>query len=87
MIYFARKTCTKILDLYMRYDKQMLVEYLWYLTMFQILFRAFRLIMLSIGRVNSVPIFYENITYILKEKISKYILLYINNVLVRELVI
>jgi len=55
--------------------------------MFQIVFKAFKLIMLFMDWINSIPIFHKNITYILKEKISKYILLYINNVLVRGLAI
>jgi len=35
--------------------------------------------------MNSVLIFHENVTYILKEKILKYTLSYINNVSVRGL--
>jgi len=49
----------------MGYDERVLAEYSSDLTTFQMPFRALRLVTLPIGWTNSVPIFYDNITYIL----------------------
>lgn len=62
----------------------MLVEHLQNLTIFQTHFRILKLVILLISWTNSVLIFYEDMTYILKEEILKYILSYIDDVLVRE---
>lgn len=83
-IHFKKRAYDRILDLYMRYDKCMLTKHSQNLTIFQTLFNVLRLVTLLMGWTNSVPIFYENVTYILKEEISEYILTYINDIPVKK---
>lgn len=84
-IHFTKRAYERILDLYRRYNKQMLAKCLQDLTIFQNFFRVLRLVILLIGWTNLVSIFHENVTYILKEEILKYTLPYIDDVLVRGL--
>ena len=65
VMHFAERACRGILDLYVGYDELVLTEYLRDLTTFQTPFGALRLVMLLMEWTNSVPIFYDNITYIL----------------------
>jgi len=53
------------------------------LTTFQMPFGALRLVTLPMGWTNSVPIFHEDVTYILKEEIPEVTIPYIDDVLVR----
>ena len=75
-MHFARKACNSILDSYVGYDKRVLAEESRDLTIFQILFSTLRLVTLLMEWTNSVPIFHDNITYILcfffKKKSSIY---------------
>jgi len=79
-MHFAGKACRGILDLYVGYDKQVLAECSRDLTMFQTPFGALRLVTLPMGWTNSVPIYHDDITYILRDKIPKYTLPYIDDV-------
>jgi len=85
-MHFVEKACNRILDFYIGYNKQMLAECLQDLTMFQTSFGTLRLVILPIYCTNSIPIFYEDMTYILKKEILKYTLSYINDVLIRGLI-
>jgi len=82
-MHFAGKACEGILDLYIEYDERVLAERLRDLTIFQTPFRALRLVTLLMGWTNSVLIFHDNVTYILRNEIPRYTLLYIDNVLIR----
>ena len=46
-------------------------------------FGALRLVTLPMGWTNSVPIFHDDVTYILRDEIPKYTLPYIDNVPIR----
>ena len=54
-MYFVEKAYNKILDFYMEYNKQMLVECLQDLTMFQTPFETLTLVILPMYWTNSVP--------------------------------
>jgi len=82
-MHFAERACSRILDLYVGYDKRVLAEWSRDLTTFQTSFRALRLVTLPMGWTNSVPIFHDDITYILRDEIPKYTLPYIDDVLIR----
>ncbi|KXN91597.1 hypothetical protein AN958_12715, partial [Leucoagaricus sp. SymC.cos] len=69
-MHFTGRACNGILDLYVRYDEHILAKLLYNLTIFQTPF----------GAMNSVPIFYKDVTYILCDKIPEYILPYIDDV-------
>ena len=79
-MHFAGRACGRILDLYMGYNEQVLAKCLRDLTTFQTPFRALRLVTLPMGWTNLVPIFHDNVIYILRDKIPKYTLPYIDNV-------
>ena len=80
VIYFAERVYSGILDLHVGYDKRVLAEQSRDLTTFQMPFGALRLVTLPIEWTNLVPIFHNDITYILREEISKQTLLYIDDV-------
>jgi len=82
-IHFTGRACSGILDLYVGYDKRVLVERSRDLTTFQMPFRTLRLVTLPMGWTNSVSIFYNNVTYILRDEIPKCTLPYIDDVLIR----
>jgi len=79
-MHFAGRACGGILDLYVGYDEQALAKRSRDLTTFQMLFRALRLVTLPMGWTNSIPIFHDDITYILRDEIPKYTLPYIDDV-------
>jgi len=79
-MHFTGRACGGILDLYVGYDKRVLAERLRDLITFQMLFGALRLVTLPMEWTNSVPIFHDDVTYILRDKIPKYTLPYIDNV-------
>jgi len=54
------------------------------MTTFQTPYGALQLVTLSMGWTNSVPIFHDNVTEILKQEIPEYTRPYIDNVPVRE---
>ena len=71
------------MDLYVGYNKQVLAECLRDLTTFQTPFGVLRLVTLPMGWTNSIPIFHDDVTYILRDKIPKYTLPYIDDVPIR----
>jgi len=82
-MHFAERACGGILDLYVGYNERMLSERSRDLTTFQTPFGALRLVTLPMGWTNSVPIFHDDVTYILKKEIPKYILPYVDDVPIR----
>jgi len=68
-MHFAGRAYGRILDLYVGYDKRVLAKRLRNLTTFQTPFRVLRLVTLLMGWTNSVPIFHDDITYILRDEI------------------
>ena len=79
-MHFAGRACGGILDLYVGYNKRVLAERSRDLTTFQTPFGALRLVTLPMGWTNSVPIFHDDVTYILRDEIPKYTLPYIDDV-------
>jgi len=65
-MHFTGRACSGILDLYVGYDKRVLAERSRDLTTFQTPFGALRLVTLPMGWTNSVPIFHDAVTYILR---------------------
>ena len=81
--HFAGRACGGILDLYIGYDERALDERSRDYTTFQTPFGAFRLVTLPMGWTNSVPIFHEDVTYILQPEIPHTTIPYIDNIPVR----
>ena len=81
--HFAGRACGGILDLYVGYDERVLAEKSRDLTTFQTPFGALRLTTLPMGWTNSVPIFHDDVTYILKEEMPEYTKPYIDDVPIR----
>ena len=77
---FAGRACIGVLDLYVGYDERELAECSRDLTTFQTPFGAHRLTTLPMGWTNSVPIFHDDVTYILQEEIPDYTVPYVDNV-------
>jgi len=84
-MHFAKKACSSILDLYIRYDERVLAERSRDLIMFQTPFGALRLVTLPMGWTNSVSIFHDDVTYILCQEIPRYTLPYIDDIPIRGL--
>ena len=82
--HFAGHVCGGMLDLYVGYDKQGISAESCDLTMFQSPFGALQLVTLPMGWTNSVPIFHDDVTYILQPEIPKVTVPYINDVLICE---
>jgi len=82
-MHFAGRAYSGILDLYVGYDERVLAEHSRDLMTFQTPFRVLRLVILPIGWTNSVPIFHDDVIYILRDEIPKYTLPYIDDVLIR----
>ena len=81
--HFAGRACGGILDLYVGYDERVLAEKSRDLTTFQTPFGALRLTTLPMGWTNSVPIFHDDVTYILKEEMPEFTKPYIDDVPIR----
>ncbi len=81
--HFTGRACGGILDLFVGYDERSLAELSWDLTTFQMLFGALHLVTLPMGWTNSVPIFHDNVTYILQDEIPHFTRPYIDDVPVR----
>jgi len=82
-IHFVGRVCSGILDLYVGYNERVLAERSRDLTTFQTPFGALRLITLPMGWTNSVFIFHDDMTYILRDEIPKYTLPYIDDMPIR----
>ncbi len=78
--HFADRSCGATLDLYVGYDERTLDEKSRDMTMFQMPFGMLQLVTLPMGWTNSVPIFHNNITYILQEQVPHVTIPYIDDV-------
>lgn len=81
--HLAGRTCGGILDLYVGYDERAINERSQDYTTFQTPFGAFRLVTLPMGWTNSVPIFHDDVTYILQGEIPDTTIPYIDDVPIR----
>ena len=77
---FAGRSCGGLFDLYVGYDERTLAESSRDLTTFQTPFGALRLVTLPMGWTNSVPIFHDDVTYILQPEIPEVTIPYIDDV-------
>ena len=77
---FAGRACGGMFDLYVGYDERTLAESSRDLTTFQTPFGALRLVTLPMGWTNSVPIFHDDVTYILQPEIPEVTIPYIDDV-------
>ena len=80
---FAGRACGGLFDLYVGYDERTLAESSRDLTTFQTPFGALRLVTLPMGWTNSVPIFHDDVTYILQPEIPEVTIPYIDDVPVK----
>ncbi|PIL33987.1 hypothetical protein GSI_03695 [Ganoderma sinense ZZ0214-1] len=80
---FTGRACIGVLDLYVGYNERELAESSRDLTMFQTPFGAHRLTTLPMGWTNSVPIFHDDVTYILQEEIPDFTVPYVDDVPLR----
>ena len=78
--HFAGCACGGMLDLYIGYDERGLAETSRDLTTFQSPFGTLRLVTLPMGWTNSVPIFHDDVTFILQPKIPEFTIPYIDDV-------
>jgi hypothetical protein len=69
-----------MLDLYIRYNERLIAESSQDYTTFQTPFSTLRLVMLPMGWTNSVPIFHDDLTFILQAKIPHITIPYIDDV-------
>lgn len=77
---FAGRACGTILDLYVGYDERKLHLKSRDLTTFQTPFGALRLVTLPMGWTNSVPIFHDDVTHILREEIPHVTIPFIDDI-------
>src|SRR5271156_4191715 len=77
---FAGRACGGMLDLYVGYDERTLSESSRDLTTFQTPFCALRLVTLPMGWTNSVPIFHDDVTFILQPEIPEVTIPFIDDV-------
>ena len=80
---FAGRACSSMMDLYVGYDERALATSSRDLTTFQTPYGAMRLTTLPMGWTNSVPIFHDDVTYILQPEIPHVTQPYIDDVPVR----
>ena len=80
---FAGRACGGIFDLYVGYDERTLAESSRDLTTFQTPFGALRLVTLPMGWTNSVPIFHDDVTFILQAEIPDVTIPFIDDVLIK----
>ncbi|CDO78131.1 hypothetical protein BN946_scf184860.g3 [Trametes cinnabarina] len=76
----AGRPCGAIFDLYVGYDERLIAESSRDLTTFQTPFGALRHCTLPMGWSNSVPIFHDDVTYILRPEIPHITVPYIDDV-------
>ena len=81
--HFAGRACGAVLDLYSGYDARDLAESSRDFTTFQTPFGALRIVKLPMGWTNSVPIFHDDVTFILRDEIPHVSIPYIDDVPVR----
>ena len=80
---FAGRVCGGTLDLYVGYDERSLAETSRDYTTFQSPFGALRLVTLPMGWTNSVPVFHEDVTHILRPEIPHVTVPFIDDVPVK----
>jgi hypothetical protein len=80
---FGGRTCGAMLDLYVRYDERLIADKSRNYTTFQTPFGMLRLVTLPMGWTNSVPIFHDDVTYILQPEIPHITIPYIDDVPVK----
>src|ERR1700743_3457785 len=81
--HFSGRACGAVLDLYSGYDHRDLAESSRDFTTFQTPFGALRLVKLPQGWTNSVPIFHDDVTYILRDEVPHVTMPYIDDVPIR----
>lgn len=77
---FANRACGGMLDLYVGYDERALAEESRDLTTFQTPLGTLRLTTLPMGWTNSVPVFHDDVTYILRSEIPHTTIPYIDDI-------
>lgn len=77
---FAGRACGGALDMFVGYDNRDLAESSRDYTTFQTPFGAMRLVKLPMGWTNSVPIFHDDVTFILQDEIPHVTIPYIDDV-------
>ena len=80
---FAGRACNSMMDLFVGYDERAIAPSSRDLTTFQTPFGALRLTTLPMGWTNSVPIFHDDVTYILQPEIPHITQPYIDDVPVK----
>ena len=80
---FAGRSCGGMFDLYVGYDERTLAESSRDMTTFQTPFGALRLVTLPMGWTNSVPVFHDDVSFILKDEIPEVTVPYIDDVPVK----
>ena len=80
---FAGLACGAMFDLYVGYDERLIAESSRDYTTFQTPYGALRLVTLPMGWTNSVPIFHDDVTYILQPEIPTFTIPYIDDVPVK----
>ena len=81
--HFSGRACGGMFDLFVGYDERLLAESSRDLTTFQTPYGAMRLVTLPMGWTNSVPIFHDDVNYILQEEVPEFTMPYIDDVPVR----
>lgn len=81
--HFAGRACGGMFDLYVGYDERLLAEESRDMTTFQSPYGAMRLVTLPMGWTNSVPIFHDDVTEILRPEVPEFTMPYIDDVPVR----
>ncbi len=81
--HFSGRACGGMFDLFVGYDERLLAESSRDLTTFQTPYGAMRLVTLPMGWTNSVPIFHDDVNYILREEVPEFTMPYIDDVPVR----
>lgn len=77
---FAGRACVGLLDIFVGYDERLIHEESRDLTTFQTPFGPHRLVKLPMGWTNSVPIFHDDVTYILRDEIPHITRPYVDDV-------
>src|ERR1700726_2423104 len=77
---FGGRACGAMLDLYVGYDERLIAESSRDYTTFQTPYGALRLVTLPMGWTNSVPIFHDDVTFILRPEIPQVTIPYIDDV-------
>nr|VWP00813.1 Uncharacterized protein [Ganoderma boninense] len=78
---FAARPCVGAFDLFVGYDEREIAPSSRDYTTFQTPFGAHRLTTLPMGWTNSVPIFHDDVTYILHDEIPEHCAVYIDDVM------